>query len=105
VSSIEFDSAGVGFYRDRMTWIEVPLPNGREARDFLGAMNEIDHEPGSFSKALVTAALLADIGNRRKLRREFGGLISAVILYKEHADGFRMLYEIAGLPVPDNLKE
>lgn len=105
MSSIEFDSAGVGFYRDRLTWVEVPLPDEKQAREFLGSMKEIDYEPGSFNDALVKAALLADVGNRRKLRREFGGLISAVILYKEHPEGFRMLYEIAGLPVPDNLKE
>ena len=94
---ITFDNAEPGYYRDELTWTELALPDKMDALNFLGAMNEIDHDPGSFNTALVKLALVCDVTNVRKLRREFGRLISAVILYKDHPQGFRMLWKIAEL--------
>jgi hypothetical protein len=101
--SIQFDDVLPGYYRDTVMWVEMPLPNEKEAREFLGAMHEIDYEPGDWNTALVNLALKSDVNNLRKLRREFGGLVSAVILYKEHDRGFRMLFDIAGHAPPSYL--
>lgn len=106
VITITMDNANEGYYRD-LDYVERPLPTKQDALNFLGAMNEINYDPGDWNKALVMLALKSDHGNRRKLRYEFGGLVSAVILYKEHDEGFRMLWKIAGLEehMPPYLRE
>jgi hypothetical protein len=103
MSEITFDGAPEGYYRETYGNHPWPLPTREEARDFLGAIHEVPWETGSFNRALINAAILADQGNRKKLRREFGGLISAAILYKEHDRGLRMLFDIAGYPPPSYL--
>jgi hypothetical protein len=104
VSTVKLASGEQGFYLDEITWQMIALPNETDARDFLGAMNEIPWQTGGFRRALVEAALVADPMNRRKLRVQFGGIISAVILYKECDEGFAELFRIAGYPVPAGLE-
>ena len=57
-------------------------------------------EPGSFTKKLIEATLLADPSNKERLARGFEGLVSAVRVYKELPDGLDRLREtaLAGRP-------
>lgn len=104
---IEYEADRPGFYRDGMTWTEHEMPDKQAALNFLGAMNEIRYEVSPFNEALVKLMMHCDVWNRRALRRALvgqQGVISACILYKESDSGFRRLFEIAELPVPEYLK-
>ena len=66
------------------------------ARDFLGAMGEPGGwEPGSFTKKLIEAAMLADTVNRALLGTVYPELVFVVTMYKDVEGGRDFLIKLA----------